>query len=398
MEYITLNSYSDNLNSNYKGEEFYHKNSLTVDRESLKDDTKYIYVTAKEEFLTGKDIKDREQADDEKIYLNDAGILWSNRVYLVKIVIKYNSISFGEYVDNELEWITKYRWYWTNTLFNSYFSGVDVKAPQDFKDLEFVLDLNCISIFDTIKDKYKIESIEYRRDSEEEINSSDQYKSLSATVQYINLVSEGDTPVDNVKMAIRAGLQDDYNTFNLNEEGLSDIYVNIYAANDYLYNVEEQPEVQFSSENGTIFPGIYPVNAKECTGQLDPDNQSSNFFKKVGVTHLNPSGSGGSFDTKHIYSDTDNYINYPNNFLISLSHTYKNEGDWSKKVFHTQTLMENRPLQRTVIIILLPQIRYILVKQLNLYRMINKYYYLFQAFTIVNIIILLNMTKEKCRL
>jgi hypothetical protein len=58
-------------------------------------------------------------------YLDDAGTLYGNCLYLVKIVVKYCSIgTLDEYIEDETGYIEDYRWYWTNTMFNDYYYSV----------------------------------------------------------------------------------------------------------------------------------------------------------------------------------------------------------------------------------------------------------------------------------
>jgi hypothetical protein len=55
--------------------------------------------------------------------MDDSGTLYSNCLYLVKIVIKYcNKNVLDEYIDlTSEEAIVDYRWYWTNNMFNEYY-------------------------------------------------------------------------------------------------------------------------------------------------------------------------------------------------------------------------------------------------------------------------------------
>jgi hypothetical protein len=73
-------------------------------------------------------------------YYNDAGIIYSNLLYLVKIIVKVeNQTSTGEYITNDKPLIF-YRWLWTNTLFNNnYHSNLDFNHIQP----TLYLDLNC---------------------------------------------------------------------------------------------------------------------------------------------------------------------------------------------------------------------------------------------------------------
>jgi hypothetical protein len=65
------------------------------------------------------------------IFYNDAGTLYSNMLYAVKIIYKYTSKNvLGEYNTEGIEWSRfEWRWLWTNTMFNQYYYNV-----RDFKD------------------------------------------------------------------------------------------------------------------------------------------------------------------------------------------------------------------------------------------------------------------------
>ena len=63
-------------------------------------------------------------------YQNDAGILYSNMLYAVKITSKYRSKNvLGEYESSNNNDKSEWRWLWTNTMFNDYYYTV-----KDFKD------------------------------------------------------------------------------------------------------------------------------------------------------------------------------------------------------------------------------------------------------------------------
>ena len=55
-----------------------------------------------------------------QIFYNDAGTLYSNMLYAVKIIYKYTSKNvLGEYNTEGIEWDHfEWRWLWTNTMFN----------------------------------------------------------------------------------------------------------------------------------------------------------------------------------------------------------------------------------------------------------------------------------------
>ena len=77
-----------------------------------------------------KSEKKAENDKEEDTYQNDAGILYSNMLYAVKITIKYRSKNvLGEYESSNDNDKSEWRWLWTNTMFNNYYYTV-----KDFKD------------------------------------------------------------------------------------------------------------------------------------------------------------------------------------------------------------------------------------------------------------------------
>lgn len=111
-------------------------------------------------------------------------------------------------------------------------------------------------------------------------------------------------------MAVRAGLQQDYNTFNLEEGQLSNINVRIFLANEYIQNYPEQPQVKFTEKDTTIFSGIYPTLAENLTGEVDAT--TSDTLNKL----VNSSVQGNGDE---LYNTQDAYQNYSNNFHLSSS-------------------------------------------------------------------------------
>nr|DAO31357.1 MAG TPA: hypothetical protein [Crassvirales sp.] len=57
--------------------------------------------------------------DKEEVYYeNDAGVIYPNLLYLVKIKVYYlNRDTLGNYIEGEDPKVF-YRWYWTNSMFN----------------------------------------------------------------------------------------------------------------------------------------------------------------------------------------------------------------------------------------------------------------------------------------
>lgn len=299
-EYFTLNTSGTNYklnNKNEKNEIFYHKGER-VSKDSATISNTYLDSS-------GKVISIDDMKDGVDYYLNDAGTIYSNCLYLVKIIVKYCSIGvLDEYIEDETSYIEDFRWYWTNTMFNDYYY-----STQDFRGLQFSLNLDCQAVFETVKSKWEVKQENYyaNDDFSSSITSQNAFKSLSAIVQFIN---QDNSQNDNIRMAVRAGLQQDYNTFNLEESQLSNINTRIFLANEYIQNYPEQPEIKFTEKDTTIFSGIYPTLAENLTGEVD--SSTSDTLNKLVDSSITGTG-------EEIYNSAEAYQNYTNNFHLSSS-------------------------------------------------------------------------------
>lgn len=299
-EYFTLNTSGTNYklnNKNEKNEIFYHKGER-VSKDSATISNTYLDSS-------GKVISIDDMKDGVDYYLNDAGTIYSNCLYLVKIIVKYCSIGvLDEYIEDETSYIEDFRWYWTNTMFNDYYY-----STQDFRGLQFSLNLDCQAVFETVKSKWEVKQENYyaNDDFSSFITSQNAFKSLAATVQFIN---QDNSQNDNIRMAVRAGLQQDYNTFNLEESQLSNINTRIFLANEYIQNYPEQPEIKFTEKDTTIFSGIYPTLAENLTGEVD--SSTSDTLNKLVDSSITGTG-------EEIYNSAEAYQNYTNNFHLSSS-------------------------------------------------------------------------------
>lgn len=312
-EYFTLNTSGTNYKLNNKDESnkpFYHKGQK-VSKEDATISNTYLDED-------GNVISIKKMKDGVDYYLNDAGTLYSNCLYLVKIIVKYCNIGvLDEYIEDTTSYIEDYRWYWTNTMFNEYYQSV-----PDFKGLQLSLNLDSQAMFETVKEKWEIKRASYgpKFSYTESINNSDAYKSLSSNVQYIN---QDGSQTGNVRMAIRAGLQNDYNTFNIKKESINNINARIFLAKEYMSNSPEQPSVIFSKTETTTSPIIFPTTAKKLTGKVD-GTTSKAFNELVGSS---TPGTG-----KEIYDSKDAYEKYTNNFHLEPVNSSTGTGNYNGKL------------------------------------------------------------------
>lgn len=130
---------------------------------------------------------------------NDAGIIYSNMLYLVKITVKYTTKDIlGNY--NSLyksDYRVFYRWLWTNTSFNQYYTSL-----KDYNDQKLTLNLDIAPTYDS---KLDTKVVDYKAPTKASNNLSD---TLSANVQRIK---------GEIDVSLDAGLQETYDTFSLSE-------------------------------------------------------------------------------------------------------------------------------------------------------------------------------------
>ena len=153
------------------------------------------------------------------IFYNDAGTLYSNMLYAVKIIYKYTSKNvLGEYnTEDSKGFKFEWRWLWTNTMFNQYYYNV-----KDFKDNQFELTLDIgAQYYANFKTK---DIIGYEGPQND---TSDVFKGLGLNLNYIN---NGE-----IQYTADLGLQNTYNSFSLKKGSSTDnIPINIYSGNSYI--------------------------------------------------------------------------------------------------------------------------------------------------------------------
>lgn len=176
-----------------------------------------VYLTAGNKPTTGK--------SEFGPYKNDAGTLYPNILYLVRITVKYCPKDIiGNYnTDNTSEYKTFYRWYWTNSLFNEMYYNT-----ADFKDLQPRLGLDFSATFNTKGEKgtHALSPKQSIYMNSAEVSHSDGkdnlYKTLGANVYSVNQNYEDDA-AGNILMVLNPGLSEGFNTFNLNKDELNQI-------------------------------------------------------------------------------------------------------------------------------------------------------------------------------
>lgn len=213
---IQLNQAGTLTNIDSQGNTIYHAGTI-LDKEC--DGSVYLITES------GKTSKDKPPTGElnTNYYAcsNDAGIIYSNMLYLVKITVKYTTKDIlGNY--NSLytsDYRVFYRWLWTNTSFNQYYTSL-----KDYNDQELTLNLDIAPIYDS---KLNTKVVDYKAPTTVSNNLSD---TLSANVQRIT---------GEIDVSLDAGLQETYNTFSLSEGADSEnikeaLQITSYIGNTYV--------------------------------------------------------------------------------------------------------------------------------------------------------------------
>lgn len=295
-EYIPLNGNSSNYKlSKQDGKKLIpHAGQMFTDGEIPKNvDTtlSYVYLNTKADKLEpvevtyNKDENKFYKGDEENkqevnisatspIFYNDAGTLYSNMLYAVKIIYKYTSKNvLGEYnTEDSKGFKFEWRWLWTNTMFNQYYYNV-----KDFKDNQFelVLDIGA-QYYANFKTK-DITGYEGPKD-----DTSDVFKGLGLNLSYVN---NGE-----IQYTADLGLQNTYNSFSLKKGSSTDnISINIYSGNSYIQiqdNIQDNEYLRQSNDN------------------IAPNNISKKYEYIIKKQGIDTSGIANPWDSE------DSYKNY----------------------------------------------------------------------------------------
>ena len=212
-------------------------------------------------------------------YANDAGVLYSNMLYYVRIIVKYSYKDvLGNYNSlDKSKYVTFHRWLWTNTMFNQYYTTL-----KDFNDQTPELNLDISANYSS---SLSSSSVEYETTS----TSSDE--NLSAQVQYL---------AGQLTPSINVGLQSTYDTFSLykgdDESNLENIYIDTNIGKKYITSPTNNT---YKNVKGTL----HEDNTLQPTTQDSYDlNFSQTLLDKLGITSDN-------INKKELWEDATSYNN-----------------------------------------------------------------------------------------
>lgn len=294
-EYIPLNGNSSNYKlSKQDGKKLIpHAGQIFTDRDIPKNvntTLSYVYLDTKADKLTPIEVTyDKEKnifykVDDpdkqevsisstSPIFYNDAGTLYSNMLYAVKIIYKYTSKNvLGEYnTEDSKGFKFEWRWLWTNTMFNQYYYNV-----KDFKDNQFELTLDIGAQYYA---NFKTKDITGYEGPQND--TSDVFKGLGLNLSYVN---NGE-----IQYTADLGLQNTYNSFSLKKGSSTDnISVNIYSGNSYIQiqdNIQDNEYLRQSNDN------------------IAPNNISKKYEYIIKKQGIDTSGIANPWDSKDAYKN-----------------------------------------------------------------------------------------------
>lgn len=294
-EYIPLNGNSSNYKlSKQDGKKLIpHAGQIfTTDKKKLENvDTtlSYVYLLKTDKLKPVEVTYDKEdkkfyKGDGENkqevtisstspIFYNDAGTLYSNMLYAVKIIYKYTSKNvLGEYnTEDDKGFKFEWRWLWTNTMFNQYYYNV-----RDFKDNQFELTLDVGAQYYA---NFKIKNFTGYEGPQND--TTDVFKGLGLNLNYIN---NGE-----IQYTADLGLQNTYNSFSLKKGSSTDnISINIYSGNSYI-------QIQNDIQNNEYL--------RQSNDNIAPNNISKKYEYIIKGQSTDMSGIANPWESKDAYKN-----------------------------------------------------------------------------------------------
>lgn len=286
---IQLNQAGTLTNIDSQGNTIYHAGTV-LDKET----NGSVYLITE----SGKTVKDKPSIGElNKHYYacsNDAGIIYSNMLYLVKITVKYTTKDIlGNY--NSLytsDHRVFYRWLWTNTSFNQYYTSL-----KDYNDQKLTLNLDIAPTYDS---KLDTNVVDYKAPTTVSNNLSD---TLSANVQQIK---------GEIDVSLDAGLQETYDTFSLSEGAGSETIKEALQITSYIGNT------YVTSPNNNGYMNMQGMLQEAPI--LQPLVSSTYSTENLGTSLLSQLGYTTNSTAKELWKD---YTNYKNQWKVE----YKDEAN-----------------------------------------------------------------------
>ena len=226
-------------------------------------------------------------SDNNVTYLNDSGVLYTNKLYGVKIIVEYGVVNeLGEMISTETKEF--YRWYWTNNMFNDkYFQ------QNDFDFDSITLGLECNYVLQSEND-FKTTQVAYY-DGTVGANTENLSKTLGADTTYIK---------GPMSLKLDVGLSENYNTFIPSTKLQVDCKVGL----GYKNIIQSYSDI--SSEDGTVASNISLLTP------TSDNSESSEILSNKGNILRDLLGIDKKSDAAEIW---ENYKNYKSSFNLDIS-------------------------------------------------------------------------------
>lgn len=337
----TGDNYDSSLSYVYLNEVTENNKTKLVTKEVIYKDSKWY---EKENTNISVDINDSSKY--KSIYYNDAGTLYSNMLYAVKIVYKYTTKNaLGEYdTTNKSNEKCEWRWLWTNTMFNQYYYNV-----SDFKDNKFELQLDISADYSTTA------KLEPNAKSENSIyDSENEYKNLGVITQ---------TYDGTIKSQLHVGLENTYNTFSLYGDNINNVNVGIYKYFNINTHIPQTFDISYDMQDSEVDEKLStylkPIKSNEYDINDKKDNIWSNenaykqYTDSMQLTHKSSEQGSISYmdsnqnlhenqQTKCINQNLYNAVNNPIQFDLKL----RNYNKYYQKYETVSNLVSIEPITR----------------------------------------------------
>ena len=280
-------------NLNYKlsnidlnGKLIYHAGSLSSEEDVQlgQDGTSELKPSLK----PGQEVQPTSNMNDVT-YLNDSGVLYTNKLYGVKIIVEYGVVNeLGEMINTETK--DFYRWYWTNNMFNDkYFQ------QNDFNFDSITLGLGCNYVLQSTGD-FKTKQVAYYNGN------------IGAGVENLPETLGADTTYIAGPMSLKldVGLSENYSTFIPS----TDLQVGCKIGLGYKNIIQSYSEI--ASEEGTNI-----ANTKRLTPNINLSNDK--MWDNKGDILLELLGIEEGKGAVEIWNTSEDDKSYASQFVLTLN-------------------------------------------------------------------------------
>lgn len=264
-------------------------------------------------YKVGNNYKKVESQGTQPVFLNDAGVLYYGRPYLVKIYIYKGTVIPGL---NEISYDPKdapkpiLRWLWTAPVFNDYYT-----SSADFNNVRLDCKLDLCGSLDgrNLQKEGVIQSAVYNDLSNVNFENFAHYKTLGAQVKTINL--DKSIPTEPVIFTGYPKLADQYLDSILfcggtdsNLQYLNDIDISVGVDSKEI--ITSDCEVIYSDNSKGDSPELMPVTSTDLQETLA--NLGDNLINLLNINTQKK-------QKPELYSTPSDYQNYKDSFNLEIT-------------------------------------------------------------------------------